>query len=355
MLALEERRQILRQMPETIRGVEQLEDLLSTPPAELVDRFAQLRGDILILGVGGKIGPSLARMAKRASEQAGVFKRIIGVSRFTSRPTKDYLEQHGVETITGDLLDSKFLEQLPDVENVLFLAALKFGAAANKTLTWAMNVKLPALVADRYRASRIVAFSSGNVYPYVTADSGGCTETDETGPVGEYAQTVLGRERMFEYGSEEHGTEVVILRLNYAVEMRYGVLVDIGLMVKNGIPVDLSNGHVNVIWQGDNNSMTLQALDHCSTPAKILNITGPETLSVRDIAMQFGRALGVEPKFRNQESAQALLSDASRAMQLFGRPRVSAEQMVLWIADWLERDLPLLNKPTAFEVTDGTY
>jgi len=342
-------------MRKAIVDVEELEDLLSAPPPEVVRQFAQLQGDILILGVGGKIGPSLACMAKRASERAGVSRRIYGVSRFASESTREHLEKSGIETIAGNLLDQSFLDQLPDATNVLYLAALKFGASTHKPTLWAMNVMLPALVADRYRHSKIVAYSSGNVYPYVDTESGGCTEADTPDPVGEYALSVLGRERMFEYASQEYGTEVAIVRLNYAVEMRYGVLVDIGLKVKQGTPIDLRNGHVNVIWQGDNNSMTLRCLDLCASPPKILNVTGPEILSVRETAKQIGGQLGIEPIFTNEESGSALLSNASLATRLFGRPRVSVEQMVFWITDWLRRERPLLNKPTEFEVTDGKY
>ena len=241
------------------------------------------------------------------------------------------------------------------LQNVLFLAALKFGASTNMPLTWAINVKLPALVVDKFRHSRIVAYSSGNVYPYVRTDSGGCTEEDAPDPVGEYAQSVLGRERMFEYGSQEHGTKIAIVRLNYAVEMRYGVLVDIGLKVKRGIPIDLSSGHVNVIWQGDNNAMTLRTLGLCSSPPKVLNITGPEILSVRETAELFGSLFRIEPLFANEETGKALLANASQALRMFGRPRVSVEQMVHWIADWLLHERPLFDKPTSFEVTNGKY
>jgi len=342
-------------MPTTIGNVDELEDLLSTPPAEVVEEFNRVDGDVIFLGVGGKIGPSLARMAKRASEHAGVSRRIIGVSRFTSSHSRDYLERHGVEIIAGNLLEQSFLQQLPDVPNVFYLAALKFGASKDLPLTWAMNVKLPALVADRYRHSQIVAYSSGNVYPYVSPDSGGCTEADAPNPVGEYALTVLGRERMFEFGSQEYGTPIAIVRLNYAVEMRYGVLVDIGMKVKEGMPIDLTNGHVNVIWQGDNNALTLRALHLCSRPPTVLNITGPEILSIREIAHSFSNLFGVEPVFTNRESGKSLLSDASMAFQVLGSPRVSAKRMIRWIADWLEHQRPTLNKPTAFEVTDGRY
>ena len=345
----------MTEIPKTISDVDELDDILSTPPEEVIEQFKQLEGDILVLGAGGKIGPSLARMAKRASENAGVSRRVFGVSRFTSQSAREHLEKNGVETIAGDLLDQRFFAQLPDATNVLYLAALKFGASTNKPLLWAKNVKLSALVADRYRHSKIVAYSSGNVYPYVATESGGCTESDAPDPVGEYAQSVLGRERMFEYTSQEHGTAVTFVRLNYAVEMRYGVLVDIGLKVKRGIPIDLRNGHVNVIWQGDNNSITLRCLGLCASPPKILNVTGPDITSVRETADTFGRLLGVEPRFKNRESGTALLSNAALATRLFGSPSVSVEQMIFWITDWLRGERPLLEKPTEFEVTDGKY
>jgi hypothetical protein len=256
-----------------IVDVSTLEGMLSRPTPEVVETISRLDGDFLILGIGGKIGPSLARMIKRACEQAGVQKRIIGVDRFDSPEQKKSLQAEGFETIQGDLLDSGFISSLPPVENVLFLAGMKFGAEDNISLTWAVNSFMPALVVQHFKSSKIVAFSTGCVYELVSIASGGSLETDRPMPVGEYAQSCLGRERMFEYGSKKNKTPVTLIRLNYAVEMRYGVLVDIALKVKNNQPVDVTMGYFNVIWQGDANVMVLRAFELCASPAKIINIT----------------------------------------------------------------------------------
>lgn len=341
--------------PSVVSDEEQLEDLLSAPSPEVVAALGELKGDLLILGVGGKIGPSLARMAKRASDAAGMARRIMGVALFESDRARADLEQHGIESIHGDLLDRAFLESLPDVPNVLFLAGMKFGSVENLPLTWAINCYLPGLVAERYRQSRIVAFSTGCVYPLVPIASGGSRETDPPQPVGEYAQSCLGRERMFQYASRTHGTPVTLIRLNYAVEMRYGVLVDIAQKVFAGEPVDLRMGHVNVIWQGDVNAMVLRSLLLCQSPANILNVTGPEIVSVRWLAEQFGALFGREPRFLNQESDTALLSNAARAFGLFGYPQVPLEVLIRWTADWIANGRPLLQKPTHFEVRNGKF
>ncbi len=341
--------------PSKIENESQLEDLLSKPTPEVVASFSKQEGDLIVLGVGGKIGPSLARMAKRACEQADVNKRIIGVSLFDSEETRSDLEKAGIETIHGDLLNWEFLQSLPSVKNVVYMAGMKFGSKENLPLTWAINSYLPARVAEKYRNSKIVAFSTGSVYPLVSVKSGGSIESDPPGPIGEYAQSCLGRERMFEFFSRTHKTPVALMRLNYAVEMRYGVLVDIALKVKNSLPVDLTMGFVNVIWQGDVNAMVLRSLDICETPAKILNITGPEVLSIRRIAKRFGELLETEPNFIGQESDTALLSNAALSHRLFGYPQVSLEQMIGWTADWIKNERRLLDKPTHFEVRDGKY
>jgi nucleoside-diphosphate-sugar epimerase len=294
-------------------------------------------------------------MARRACEKAGVKRRIIGVSRFRSEEEKKHIESFGIETIQGDLLDKNFLESLPKVKNVFFLAGMKFGSEDNLSLTWAMNTYLPALVAGHFKDSRIVAYSTGCVYPLVTIRSGGSLETDLPQPVGEYAQSCLGRERLFEYGSKRSGTPVALIRLNYAVEPRYGVLVDIGTKVKNNLPVDLAMGYLNAIWQGDANEVVLRSLGHASSPALVLNITGEETLSVRDIAQEFGKLFGTEPKFVGQEAKTALLSNSQLAFGLFGKPRVPIRKVVEWTAHWMEDGRKLLGKPTHFEVRDGKY
>lgn len=341
--------------PEKIANEEELEELLSRPSAETIGLFKKLKGDIIFLGIAGKIGPSLAHMAKRACREAGVKKRIIGVSRFRDEAEKTQIESWGIETIRGDLLDRDFLESLPRVKNVFFLAGMKFGSEENLSLTWAMNSFLPALVAEYFKDSRIVAYSTGCVYPLVSGHSGGSQETDKPEPMGEYAQSCLGRERMFEYGSKKYRTPVALIRLNYAVEPRYGVLVDIADKVRNGQPVDLTMGYFNAIWQGDANNMVLRSIQHAACPAWVVNITGPETLSVRNVALKFGELFDKEVKFTGKEASTALLSDARQAFGLFGKPRVPVGKVMEWTYRWMEEEKKLLGKPTHFEVRNGKY
>lgn len=342
-------------LPEKIRNEEQLEELLSRPGKDAVELFSRLDGDIIFLGVGGKIGISLAMMAKRACEQAGVRKRIIGVSKFESKEVRSKLEKAGIETIDGDLLDIKFTDSLPKVKNVFYLAGMKFGSTENLSLTWAINTWLPAIVADSFRQSRIVAFSTGCVYPLVPVNSGGSKETDPPEAIGEYAQSCLGRERMFEFGSTRNKTKVTLIRLNYSVEMRYGVLVDIAMKVKNRQPVDLTMGYFNVIWQGDMNDYVLRSIEQAESPARILNITGPELLSVKETAGEFAKLFGVDLTFTGKEATTALLNNSNLAYNLYGKPKVSASQVIKWIAGWLQEDGGILGKPTHFEVRDGKY
>jgi nucleoside-diphosphate-sugar epimerase len=345
----------MKEYPDKIASLDILEDLLSTPGPEVVKMFAGLEGDIMFLGIGGKIGPSLAGMAKRACEEAGVEKRMYGVALFESEDQRRQLDNMGIKTYHGDLLDPEFINSLPKVPNVYFLAGMKFGSEDNLAMTWAVNSYMPALVADYYKNSRIVAFSTGCVYPLVSVESGGSLETDVPGPVGEYAQSCLGRERMFEYGSKQHGTKICLIRLNYSVELRYGVLVDIALKVKKKEPIDLSMGFFNVIWQGDVNDVVLRSMEICESPAKILNITGPDTLSVRNVAMGFGKLFNVTPEFVNEEARTALLNNSEHAFELFGRPKVSTERMIKWIAEWINQGGTMLGKPTHYEVRDGKY
>ena len=345
----------MQNLPKRINDEAHLEVLLSTPSEASVEMFKELDGDIIFLGIAGKIGPSLAHMALRACELAGIKKRIIGVSRFSSKEEKKFIESLGIEILQGDLLDQSFLESLPKVKNVFFLAGMKFGSQENKSLTWAMNTYLPALVAEYFKDSRIVAYSTGCVYPLVPTTSDGSVEKDVPGPVGEYAQSCLGRERMFEYGSKKNSTPTVLIRLNYAVEPRYGVLVDIANKVKNKLPVDLSMGYFNVIWQGDANDMVLRSLGHSNVPARILNVTGEEILSVRDVATQFGKLFGTVPEFIGKEAETALLSNSGEAFQLFGKPTVPISKIIEWTAQWIQEDKKSLGKPTHFEVRDGKY
>jgi nucleoside-diphosphate-sugar epimerase len=336
-----------------INTVAELEEELSKPTQADIQALAAIPGTLLILGVAGKMGPTLARLARRSIPDRT--RRVVAVSRFSDSSVRSDLEKHGIKTISCDLLKPGALHGLPDADNVIFMAGRKFGTEGEAHLTWAANTFLPGLIAERFRNSRIVAFSTGNVYGLESIDSDGSSESTPTAPVGEYAQAALGRERMFEYGSSQWGTKVVILRLNYAVELRYGVLVDIALAVFNRRPVDLRTGRVNVIWQRDANSVCLRSLAHCQSPPLVLNLTGPETLSVRSIAKEFGKRFQIEPIFSGEESDRALLSNAAKATALFGQPSVSPAQMIDWIAHWIREGGTLLNKPTHFEAQDGKF
>ena len=325
------------------------------PSADLVADVATLEGDIMILGVGGKMGPGIARMARQAADLAGVNKRIFGIARFSDPEIKKQLTSEGIETISADLLDDKSLQALPDAKNVLYLAGQKFGTTGKESLTWAMNSYLPGRVAEKYRNSRIVVFSTGNVYPLSPVDRGGVAEESPIGPVGEYAQSCLGRERLFQYFASKYNTPVFIYRLNYANDISYGVLLEIAKSVINEIPIDLSMGHVNVIWQGDANEMAIRALHHCSNPPKIVNITGPETVSVRWIAEEFGRTFSKTARFIHNEQSTALLSNAAESFRLFGYPKVPLKRMMEMLAEWIRQGGKTLNKPTHFQEREGQF
>jgi nucleoside-diphosphate-sugar epimerase len=301
------------------------------------------------------MGPSLARRIRRATDAAGRPRRVAAVSRFSSGDVSRALADEGIDTLACDLLDPMRVDRLPLFENVLFLAGMKFGATERPDLTWAMNTIVPANVARRYAASRIVVFSTGNVYPLVPPSTGGCRETDPTGPVGEYAQSCLGRERVFEYYSREQGTRAVLFRLFYAVDLRYGVLVDVARKVHAGDEIDLTVGHVNVVWQGDANSYALRSLSLAASPPRPLNVTGGEVVAVRDAAERFGRRFGRTPRFTGAEGPQALLGDTSLCRSLLGEPQVSLDVLVEWVSGWVERGGRLLGKPTKYERSDGRF
>lgn len=341
--------------PATIESIQQLEDLLSQPTPPALDALRQLDSDLVILGVSGKMGPTLAQMAVRAIEQLNLPHKVYGVARFSQPGVREQLEAAGVETLACDLLDRSALAGLPDSRNVIFMAGQKFGTTGNQHMTWAINAYLPALACERYRDARMVAFSTGNVYPLTPVIEAGSREGDDLQPIGEYANSCLGRERIFEYFSRVHGLRCAIMRLNYALEMRYGVLVDVAQKVYAGEPVDLHMGAVNGIWQGDANGQALALLAHCATPPFLLNVTGPETVSIRRVAEQFGELLDRQPLFTGSESPTALLSNAARAQQLFGYPQISLNQIILWIADWVKNERETLNKPTHFETRDGRF
>lgn len=339
----------------TFTSERELEHFLSTPSEEDVAMARRLDGDVVILGAGGKMGPTLALRVQRAIDEAGGQQAVYAVSRFSDQAVAERLDTAGLRLIHADLLEARDLRKLPDAENVLYLAGRKFGSAGNAAQTWAMNAILPGKVAERYARARIVALSSGNIYPFARVNSKGCDESTPPGPVGEYAQSVLARERVFEYYAQRNGTAVVLVRLNYAVEPRYGVLVDVGRKVLAGEPVDVTMPAYNAIWQGDANSVIFRALEMAAAPAEVLNLTGPETLLVRDVAAAFGEHFGKKVVLRGEEAATALLNDASRCHGIFGLPKVDWRQALAYTAEWLLAERPTHGKPTHFEARDGRY
>lgn len=341
--------------PEVITNENALEDLLSQPYPQDIEFAESLDGDVMVLGAGGKMGPTLIQRICRAREQAGASWKVCAVSRFSDPAAREKIEAVGAETISADLLDEQQLESLPDCPNLIYMVGMKFGATGQEPLTWAMNAYLPGRVADRFASSRITAFSTGNIYPLVPVESGGSKETDRPDPVGEYAQSCLGRERVLEHFSLRNTTPMCLIRLNYAVEARYGVLLDIALKVYEEQPVSLKTGYVNVIWQGDANSVAFRSLNLCASPAEILNVTGPDILSVRSIAEGFGKRFGKEPEFSGTEQTTALLNDAGRCHEIFGQPKVDVEEVMDLIARWITIDGKILGKPTKFEVRDGQF
>ncbi|GAA2673159.1 NAD(P)-dependent oxidoreductase [Nonomuraea recticatena] len=335
-----------------MRTVAELEERLARPSDGLVDDLARLDGDIMILGAGGKLGPSLVRLALNATKGS---RRVVAVSRFSEPGLAEDLAREGATVVSADVADEQALRDLPDVENVVFLVGAKFGTQGAEHATWFTNSYLPGRVADRFRDSRIAALSTGNVYPLVPVTSGGATEETPADPMGEYAMSCLGRERVMSHFSEKYGTRLALIRLNYAVEMRYGVLVDLAQKVHAGEPIDVSTGMANVVWQGYANEVTLRALLHAQAPPFTLNLTGPELISVRQAATDLGRVMGKEPSFVGEEANTALLSNAARCHRLFGYPELAPAELIELTARWVADGGPLLGKPTKFERRDGRF
>jgi len=336
-------------------NLEELDNKLYTLTDDFVDDLRTLKGDILILGAGGKMGPSLSKLTKLAVDAAGVNKRVVAVSRFSNKAAQKELEDLGIEIIAADLMDDDALQRIPEAENVIYMAGTKFGTTGNEHLTWAMNAYLPGRVAEKFKHSKIVAFSTGNVYPLTSIESTGPSEEHPVGPVGEYAQSCLGRERVFEHFSHLYNTPVLIYRLNYAIDLRYGVLLEIAKAVRIKKPIDLSMGFVNIIWQGDANQIAIRSLKLCSSPPKILNVTGSQITSVKWLANEFGKLFGINPVFENKEQPTALLSNSARMEELFPFRKVSIDEMILMTAEWLKLGGPLLNKPTHFQERTGKF
>jgi len=338
-----------------MNALDLIEEELSEPTPGVADDLASLDGDIVVLGVGGKVGPSVAIMAQRAIESAGLDKRVFGVARFSDERAKSSLERHGVIPVQADLTDDRQLASLPDAPNVIYMAGKKFGTVGEEHTTWMMNSYLPGRVADRYRQSRIVAFSTLVTYPLADAGLGGSRESDAQGPIGEYAASCLGRERVFEHFSRVNGTPVLLFRLAYAIETRYGVLLEIARAVKDGVAIPLEMGHVSVIWQRDVAGYALRSLRLAATPPRALNITGPEIVSVRWLAHRFAERFGVEPVFEGTESGTAYVLDGSDLQSEFGFPTTTLQEMIGRVAEWVEESGPTIGKPTKFQIRDGAF
>lgn len=340
---------------EPYESIEALEERLSRPTKGVINTIRKCRGDLLIIGVGGKIGPTLATMARRAMDELGRKDDIIGVDLFPVPELKARLQKLGIKTVKCNFLDRKQVARLPDASNVIFMAGQKFGTSSGPELTWAMNTLVPEHACERYPDSRIVAFSTGCVYPLVDVKSGGATERTPPGPPGDYANSCVGRERIFTFFSNRNKTPVAIYRLNYAIDLRYGVLVDIGTKVLKGEPLDVTMGYVNIIWQGDANARAIQCLDLAASPPVAINVTGMQIIPVRQIASKFGKLMGKKVKITGKEAKTAWLSNAAWSCKVFGKPEVSVDQMIQWTAKWLCAGGGLLGKPTHFESRDGKF
>lgn len=343
------------QLPDLIESVTQLDDLLTTPSPALVESFKSLADPLLIVGAGGKMGPTLAVLAARAAKHTQSAVRVIAASRFSDASSRDYLHQRGVETQVADVFDRRQLESLPDSPNVVYLVGMKFGTSADPVPTWATNTVAPVHVCERFPRAKMVALSTGNIYPLSAVDSAGSLESDPLTPLGEYPNAAVARERVFQYYASRHGAPTAMMRLNYAHDLRYGVLTELAQRVWAEEPVDLTMGYFNAIWQGDANDMILRSFEHCQSPAQAINLTSLEVYSVRNVATRLGQLLDRQPRFSGSEAATALLSNTQRMQQLLGAPQVDLDRMLRWIAHWTRIGGPTLGKPTHFATRDGKF
>ncbi len=348
-----ENRAMTNKLPDIIKDVEQLDEILSRPASALVDAMSRIKGDIIVLGAVGKMGPTLTRMAKRASDEAGTKRRVIGVDR--DNRCDEQFKTQGIEPIQCDLLDDEQVANLPDAPNIIYMAGMKFGATGNESLTWAMNTYLPSVVSKRYKNSRIVAFSTGNTYGLVPVSGPGSVETDDLNPFGEYAMSCMGRERIFEHFSKTLNIPITIIRLNYACEMRYGVLVDLAQQIHKGKTIDLAMGYANVIWQADANDMVIRSLEHTDSPPFILNVAGDEVFSAKDVCEKMAKQMSKKVTFTGEPSPDALINNGSKGHKLFSKPAVGVDKLTTWIADWVANEKESLGKATHFEVRDGKF
>lgn len=345
----------MQSLPSVIENQDQLEEVMSRPLSGVAEELSKLTGDLVVLGVGGKMGPSLVQQARRALDAIASTHSVIGVSRFQQAGLRDYLESWRIKTVYCDLLDRRAVMKLPDAAAVIFMAGMKFGSAAAQSLTWAMNTYLPSLVCERYAGIPTVVFSSGNLYPMVPIQNGGASEETPPGPIGEYAQSVLGRERIFEHFSRTLGTKILQFRLFYALELRYGILHDVAQSVWNDQPVNVINGYANCIWQGDANAMALRSLGLVRSPPTVLNVTSPDRISFRKVAEIFGKLLGKTPQIEGKEQETTCLANATKMVKVLGKPTVDLDTMLHWISHWIKNGGPSLNKPTHFEIRNGNY
>ena len=346
---------MLKSIPETIDDESQLESYITTPSAELIEFAGNLSGPVVVLGAGGKMGPTLAVRLQRAFQQAGSDAFTVAASRFSDAAARGWLEQRGVRTIAADALHPESFLELPDSDNIIYLIGTKFGTSGNPSRTWAINTIAPASAMRRYPSSRLVALSTGNVYPFSPVTAGGSVETDPLEPIGEYAYAAVGRERIFDFYSREQQTSIAMIRLNYATDLRYGVLTDLATKVATGQPIDLTQGYFNCIWQGDANDLGIRSLALAESPPNPINLTSVETFSVREIAQTFAGRMGCTVRFTGSESETALLSNASKCFRSLGDPATPMDRVIRWTADWVQQGNRLLGKPTHFEVRDGAF